>query len=309
MVNFNIPYLPSHERLAGAEVRFLRNNNSSSSPRRYRFRVHIRSHGKLAGKYVVRERGVRQSQYDVFDISKLVRPYVKHRHGNISVQVKISRHLLKHTLVAATDTGLVSTSLVVLYLRDHQFLKNMYQSFTSQKPKSLRRLIRDVSASQRSEVTDTSDDPTLEISRKLFPDLDEMPAEFMRREKRDVSAKRRRRKGKGRKWFRNGRKEDCQMYDYDVDFNTIGWGQWIIHPKRFNSKFCFGQCPSPIDVKYVPTNHAMLQTLMRMKRPSVAPAPCCVPTRLSPVSMLYMEYDEIVVRHHEDMIADQCGCR
>ncbi|ESO89077.1 hypothetical protein LOTGIDRAFT_106360, partial [Lottia gigantea] len=94
-----------------------------------------------------------------------------------------------------------------------------------------------------------------------------------------------------------------------VDFNSIGWGQWIIHPKKFNARFCYGECASPIDVKYKPTNHAMLQTLMRSKRKNSAPPACCVPTKLNPLSMLYYEFDEIVVRHHEEMIASECGCR
>ena len=115
------------------------------------------------------------------------------------------------------------------------------------------------------------------------------------------------RKGrKRRKWQKN---EICQLHNFSVDFDLIGWGPWIIHPKKFNAKVCYGQCPSPVGHEYSPTNHAMLQTLMRMKRPRSAPEPCCVPTKLQPLSMLYFEYDDIVVRHHQDMVASECGCR
>ncbi|XP_071105441.1 nodal homolog [Haliotis cracherodii] len=119
----------------------------------------------------------------------------------------------------------------------------------------------------------------------------------------------RRRRRKNRRWNKAGKKQGCRLYDFDVDFNTIGWGEWIIHPTRFNSKFCHGNCPSPIDVRHKPTNHAMLQSLMRSKRSNVAPSPCCVPTKLEPLSMMYVEDGEVVVRHHEDMIASECGCR
>ena len=308
MINFNIPYLPAHERLRSAEVRFLRHPANNSTRQRYRFKVHIRKDGKVAGKFVVRERCETQGQYDVFDISKIVRPYITSARGNISVQIKVSKKLLRHTLIAEEENALISTSLIVMYLEDREFLKNMYTSFTSHDEakrndahahKKLSK--RSVSAGEQyflddlEDAVDSSSKDTVESSKS--------------RAKRDAKKKRRRRNRNGRKWFRSARREACQLYDFEVDFNAIGWGQWIIHPKRFNSKFCFGQCPSPIDPKYKPTNHAMLQTLMRMKRPHVAPLPCCVPSKLSAVSMLYLEYDEIVVRHHEDMVAEECGCR
>lgn len=107
------------------------------------------------------------------------------------------------------------------------------------------------------------------------------------------------------------RRRLCQVKDFEVDFNVIGWGRWIVHPKRFNAKMCKGICPSPIREDLSPSNHAMLQGMMRTsgrgkKRVSM---PCCVPTKLAPQSMLYYEGDEIVVRHHKDMVVEQCGCR
>ncbi|XP_046565763.1 growth/differentiation factor 6-B-like [Haliotis rubra] len=129
------------------------------------------------------------------------------------------------------------------------------------------------------------------------------------RGKRSIRGTNRGRQQKNRRWKKSGKKQSCRLYDFEVDFTTIGWGQWIIHPTRFNSKFCYGNCPSPIDMRLKPTNHAMLQSLMRSKRSKVAPAPCCVPTKLEPLSMMYVEDGEVVVRHHEDMIASECGCR
>ncbi|XP_050396792.1 bone morphogenetic protein 4-like [Patella vulgata] len=120
------------------------------------------------------------------------------------------------------------------------------------------------------------------------------------------SRKKRHKIGRGGRRRNRG---ECKLYNFEVDFNVIGWGQWVIHPQKFNARFCFGECASPIDVKYKPTNHAMLKALMRAKGTNSAPAACCVPTKLRPLTMLYYEYDEIVVRHHEEMIASECGCR
>ncbi|KAL4239584.1 hypothetical protein ACF0H5_000395 [Mactra antiquata] len=173
---------------------------------------------------------------------------------------------------SATSSFVDNSPIIVLYSSDQGFMKGVYDSFTNQ---------------VNNDTVNTST-----------------------RNKRSVNDKERKKKGRRRKnrWTSKGDKP-CQMYDFSVDFDLIGWGPWIIHPKKFNARLCYGQCPSPLGQEYSPTNHAMLQTLMKMKRPRSAPEPCCVPTKLQPLSMLYFEYDDIVVRHHEGMITSECGCR
>ena len=106
------------------------------------------------------------------------------------------------------------------------------------------------------------------------------------------------------------RKGLCEKKDFYVDFEEVGWGQWIVYPKRFNAFICDGKCPTPVDQIFEPTNHAIMQSLMRIAQgKKQVPRPCCVPSKLHPLSMLYYEYGEIVVRHHEGMIVDACGCR
>jgi len=37
---------------------------------------------------------------------------------------------------------------------------------------------------------------------------------------------------------------------------------------------------------------------------------CCVPTELSPISMLYLdEYEKVVLKNYENMVVEGCGCR
>ncbi|KAK2902097.1 hypothetical protein Q8A73_011843 [Channa argus] len=100
----------------------------------------------------------------------------------------------------------------------------------------------------------------------------------------------------------------CRRVDMWVDFDHIGWDEWIIHPKRYNAYRCEGECPTPLDETFQPTNHAYMQSLLRHHHPEKVPCSSCVPTRLSPLSMLYYENDDLALRHHEDMIVEECGC-
>ncbi|XP_049915622.1 nodal-related 2 [Epinephelus moara] len=101
----------------------------------------------------------------------------------------------------------------------------------------------------------------------------------------------------------------CRRVDLQIDFNQIGWGSWIIFPKKYNAFRCEGSCPSPLGEDLNPTNHAYMQSLLKHFHPDRVAAPCCAPTKMSPLSMLYYENGEMLLRHHEDMIVDECGCQ
>ncbi|XP_068776744.1 nodal homolog 2-A [Struthio camelus] len=100
----------------------------------------------------------------------------------------------------------------------------------------------------------------------------------------------------------------CKRVDMIVDFEQTGWGSWIVYPKKYNAYRCEGQCPSPVDETFKPTNHAYIQSLLKLYKPNHVPCPACSPVKMSPLSMLYYEKGEIVIRHHEDMIIEECGC-
>lgn len=62
---------------------------------------------------------------------------------------------------------------------------------------------------------------------------------------------------------KEGEKTLCHRVDLRVDFNKIGWGSWIIFPKKYNAYRCEGSCPGPLGEDLNPTNHAYMQVSHR----------------------------------------------
>ncbi|XP_005991183.1 protein DVR-1 [Latimeria chalumnae] len=102
----------------------------------------------------------------------------------------------------------------------------------------------------------------------------------------------------------------CKKKRLYIEFKDVGWEDWIIAPQGYMANYCQGECPFPLSESLNGTNHAILQTLVHSFDPNGTPQPCCVPIRLSPISMLYYDNNSnVILRHYEEMVVDECGCR
>ncbi|XP_008278711.1 growth/differentiation factor 5 [Stegastes partitus] len=102
----------------------------------------------------------------------------------------------------------------------------------------------------------------------------------------------------------------CHRRRLHVNFKEMGWDDWIIAPLEYDAFHCDGACDFPIRSHLEPTNHAIIQTLINSMDPESTPPTCCVPTRLSPISILYIDSaNNVVYKQYEDMVVESCGCR
>ncbi|XP_056142689.1 growth/differentiation factor 6-A [Lampris incognitus] len=128
-----------------------------------------------------------------------------------------------------------------------------------------------------------------------------------------LKARRRRRTAlNNRHGKRHGKKSKsrCSKKALHVNFKELGWDDWIIAPLDYEAYHCEGVCDFPLRSHLEPTNHAIIQTLMNSMDPNSTPPSCCVPTKLSPISILYIDSgNNVVYKQYEDMVVEQCGCR
>ena len=107
---------------------------------------------------------------------------------------------------------------------------------------------------------------------------------------------------------------DCQLHPWYIHFSRVGWNDWILDPKGYTANFCRGECADPVmNSNLNATNHSFIKSLYRARvgihNTADIPSAHCVPTRLSPINLLFKREDRtIVIRHLVEMVADSCGC-
>ncbi|XP_076120557.1 inhibin beta B chain-like [Alosa pseudoharengus] len=104
----------------------------------------------------------------------------------------------------------------------------------------------------------------------------------------------------------------CCRQQFYIDFRLIGWNDWIIAPAGYFGNYCEGSCPSYM--AGVPGSASSFHTAVvnqyRMRGMSPGSVnSCCIPTKLSTMSMLYFDDEyNIVKRDVPNMIVEECGC-
>ncbi|XP_030766398.1 protein decapentaplegic-like [Sitophilus oryzae] len=123
--------------------------------------------------------------------------------------------------------------------------------------------------------------------------------------------KKRRTKRASRKHLRRKSENvQCSRHKMYVNFGDVGWSDWIVAPPGYDAYYCSGECKFPLADHLNTTNHAIVQLLTNSVNPAKVPKPCCVPTQLNAISMLYLDDDKkVVLKNYKEMVVTGCGCR
>ncbi|KAM8784163.1 bone morphogenetic protein 10 [Rhynchonycteris naso] len=109
---------------------------------------------------------------------------------------------------------------------------------------------------------------------------------------------------------RNAKGNYCKRTPLYIDFKEIGWDSWIIAPPGYEAYECRGVCNYPLAEHLTPTKHAIIQALVHLKNSQKASKACCVPTKLDPISILYLDKGVVTYKFkYEGMAVSECGCR
>lgn len=128
-------------------------------------------------------------------------------------------------------------------------------------------------------------------------------------ERKNNKRNRRKNKKKQRR-KKKGNKNVCKRHGLYVDFNEVGWNDWIVAPSGFAAYYCHGDCMAPLPQFTKASAHAMLQARVYKVSPNTVPMVCCVPTTMTGISLLYMdEKGRTVLRNYQDMVVTECSCQ
>ncbi|KFO24539.1 Inhibin beta E chain [Fukomys damarensis] len=103
----------------------------------------------------------------------------------------------------------------------------------------------------------------------------------------------------------------CCRRNYYVDFQELGWRDWILQPEGYQLNYCSGQCPPHLagSPGIAASFHSAVFNLLKANNPWPAGTSCCVPTARRPLSLLYLDKNSNVIKTDvPDMVVEACGC-
>lgn len=113
---------------------------------------------------------------------------------------------------------------------------------------------------------------------------------------------------KGRRTECRGENKKCCRHEMSVIFKDLKGFEFIVQPKNFDAGYCKGRCPP----RYNPAHHhAFLQSLIWKEDRRKAPRPCCAPSKLDELEILYFDENDptkLKISSWKNMKVLECAC-
>ncbi|XP_077431990.1 growth/differentiation factor 6-A [Vanacampus margaritifer] len=303
---FDVSTLSDKEELVGAELRiFRRALGDLQTTGLYHIQLYPCSSDMLLDSRPLDPLDSTKSRWEVLDVWEMFKSHKQHHHHH---EHKGSQLCFQLRVTLGNSNAELDLRLLGLDRSERsQQEKAILVAYTrSKKRENLFNEMKEKIKSRRS-IKEKEEVRASEEEEDLVEDG--MPFRGVRGE----GPRRRRRTAlSNRHGKRHGKKSKsrCSKKGLHVNFKELGWDDWIIAPLDYEAYHCEGVCDFPLRSHLEPTNHAIIQTLMNSMDPNSTPPSCCVPTKLSPISILYIDSgNNVVYKQYEDMVVEQCGCR
>ena len=113
--------------------------------------------------------------------------------------------------------------------------------------------------------------------------------------------------------------EDCRVYPWVVTLDDLGWKGLVLQPEILDIGFCHGDCKfnsATVNATYISRNAYVRGVFLDVtkrhgrgsRRRSGVPPPACVPNKLQPLSLIFMDGPLVTYKHVAEMIAITCRC-
>uniref|UniRef100_A0A0N5AAI0 TGF_BETA_2 domain-containing protein n=1 Tax=Syphacia muris TaxID=451379 RepID=A0A0N5AAI0_9BILA len=78
-----------------------------------------------------------------------------------------------------------------------------------------------------------------------------------------------------------------------VNFEDIGWGEYVVQPPSFEANYCSGTCSFQLD---------------KVSSNPYVPNVSCTPDKFDSQTILYFHDNNLILRTFPKMIVTSCGC-
>ncbi|PSN47866.1 hypothetical protein C0J52_01260 [Blattella germanica] len=112
---------------------------------------------------------------------------------------------------------------------------------------------------------------------------------------------------------------ECCRENLYISFADLGWDEWILQPSGYHAYFCHGSCTSAVAITHsgayynsfiqVSVVGSRLIYLHGARARQLGLVPCCTPTQLSSLQLLYMDNNQTITHKTlPNMVVESCGC-
>lgn len=105
--------------------------------------------------------------------------------------------------------------------------------------------------------------------------------------------------------------KQCRKNNFVIDFEKLGWSNWMMYPLRIKSLTCSGECGDLDHLKVNTTNVKQIENFINeISHYSSKASLSCVPNHLVPIDILYFDQrGDVTLSQVDQVVVRDCSCQ